>query len=281
MAFRNDKQGSFHVIARPNPRWAALDLRSFWGYRDLIYFLVWRDIKVRYKQTALGIMWVVVQPLLLMAIFSVFFGQLARVPSGGFPYAIFILSGLLPWQLFANGVADCGNSLVYNQNLIAKVYFPRLVLPVAAFLPRLVDLIFALLVFLGMMLYFEIGVTWTIWTLPFFILLAATTCVGVGFWVSALNLRYRDVRQLLPLATQVWFFLSPVAYPSSFVPEGWRGVFGLNPMVAVLEGFRWSLLGKGEASNATLIVSLAVTIFLLIGGIYYFRRVERTFADLV
>jgi lipopolysaccharide transport system permease protein len=281
MGYRDNKQGSFHVIIRPNPGWAGLDLRNFLAYRDLIYFLACRDIKVRYKYTALGIMWVIVYPLLLMAIFSVFFGQLAKVPSGGFPYAIFIFSGLLPWQLFANGVADCGNSLVSNQNLITKVYFPRLVIPIAAFLPRLVDLLFALLIFLGMMLYFGIRLSWTIWTLPVFILFAATTCVGIGLWVSALNLRYRDVRQLLPLAIQVWFFLSPVAYPSSFVPENWSGLFGLNPMVAVLEGFRWSLLGRAEASSETLIVSGAATVFLLISGIYYFLRVERTFADFV
>jgi lipopolysaccharide transport system permease protein len=281
MPSRDNKQSSFRVTIRPNRGWEGFDLSNFWEYRDLVYFLAWRDIKVRYKQTVLGVMWVVVQPVLLMVIFSVFFGQMAKVPSAGLPYPIFILSGLLPWQLFANGIGDCGNSLIANQNLVTKVYFPRLVLPIAAFLPRLVDLFFALLVFLGMVLYFGPGLTWTIWTLPIFILLAATTCVAVGLWVSALNLRYRDVRQLVPLAIQTCFFLSPVAYPTSFVPEGWRALFGLNPMLAVLEGFRWSLFGRLEASGVTLVTSIAMTGLLLVGGICYFRRIERTFADLV
>jgi lipopolysaccharide transport system permease protein len=274
-------QGLFPIIIRADSGRTTLDLRNLWRYRDLLYFLAWRDIKVRYKQTALGVIWVVLQPLLLMAIFSIFFGHLAKVPSGGFPYPLFIFGGLLPWQLFVNGVADCGISLATNQNLISKVYFPRLVIPIAAFLPRLVDLVCALFIFSGMMLYFGVRPTWALWTLPFFIILGAATSVGAGLWIAALNLRYRDARQLIPVATQAWFFLSPVAYPSSFVPESWRGLYGLNPMVGVVEGFRWSLLGSGEVSNRVLIISVSVTVILLVSGMYYFRRLERTFADLV
>ena len=247
----------------------------------MLYFLAWRDIKVRYKQTALGVVWVVLQPLLMMAIYSVFFDRLAKVPSGGFPYPLFIFSGLLPWQLFASAVADCGNSLVANQNLITKVYFPRLVIPIAAVLPRLVDFVCAFIVLLGMMLYFGVSPTWTLWTLPFFVLLAVTTSVAAGLWLSALNVRFRDVRYLIPFLIQVWFFLTPVAYPTSLVPEGWIRLYGLNPMVAAVECFRWSLLGKGEASAATLGMSTVVLVVVLVSGLYYFRSVEKSLADIV
>lgn len=269
------------TVIAPASAWAPLNLRAIWDYRELLYFLAWRDIKVRYKQTALGVMWVVLQPLLMMVIYTVFFGHLAKIPSGGVPYPLFVFSGLLSWQLFANAVTDCGNSLVANQNLITKVYFPRLIIPIAAIVPRLVDFLCAFFVFLGMMVYFGISPSINLWMLPFFVLLTLAATIGVSLWLSALNVRYRDVRHMLPFLIQVWFFLSPVVYPSSLVPEAWKGLYALNPMVAVVEGFRWSILGAGEASTPILGISGGVLLFLLVSGLYYFRRMERTFADVV
>ena len=267
------------IVIRPSSGWAPLNLAALWEYRELLYFLTWRDLKVRYKQTAIGVVWVVLQPLLIMAVCSIFFGLLARVPSDGFPYPLFIFTGLLPWQLFAGALGDCSSSLVTNQNLITKIYFPRLVIPIAAVLPRVVDFVCALFVLLAMMLYYGISPTWALWTLPLFILLVVTTSFGVGLWLSALNVEYRDVRYVVPFITQFWFFVSPVAYPSSLVPEQWRLLYGLNPVVGVVEGFRWAVLGKSEGPGAWLAVPIAVTLLLLIGGLYYFRRVEKNFAD--
>jgi lipopolysaccharide transport system permease protein len=238
-------------------------------------------VTVRYRQTLVGISWVVLQPLLMMAIYTVFFSHLAKVPSAGFPYPLFIFCGFLPWHLFANGLADCGNSLVANQHLITKVYFPRLVIPIAAVMPRLVDLACAFLVLVGMMAYFGVSPTWNLSALPLFIVLAAATSIGVGLWLSALNVHYRDVRHLVPFVTQVWFFLSPVAYPTSLVPDRWTHLYGLNPMVAVVEGFRWSVLGRGEVALTTLGISGAVVIFILVSGLYFFRATEKSLADIV
>jgi lipopolysaccharide transport system permease protein len=265
----------------PPKGWASIGLRELWDYRELLYFLTWRDVKVRYKQTALGAAWAIIQPLFMMLVFSLFFGRLAKIPSDGIPYPIFTFCALLPWQLFAHALTESSNSLVANERLITKVYFPRLVVPIAAVLGGLVDFAVAFAILLVMMLYYGIVPTWAIVTLPGFILLAVMTALGVGLWLSALNVKYRDVRYTINFLIQFWLFATPVAYPSSLVPEKWRALYGLNPMAGVVEGFRWALLGKQQAPGAMLWVSVAVVILILIGGLYYFRRMEQEFADVV
>ena len=265
----------------PPSRWTSLEFRELWEYRELLYFLIWRDVKVRYKQTALGAAWAVIQPFFMMVVFSLFFGRLAKVPSDGIPYPVFTFCALLPWQLFANALTESSNSLVGNQNLITKVYFPRLVVPISAVLGGLVDFVIAFVILLGMMLYYGIVPGWAIVTLPGSILLAVMTALGVGLWLSALNVQYRDVRYTIGFLVQLWLFLTPVAYPSSIVPEKWRPLYGLNPMAGVVEGFRWALLGKSQPPGAMLWVSVAVVIVILFGGLYYFRRMEQQFADIV
>ena len=265
----------------PPSRWTSLEFRELWEYRELLYFLIWRDVKVRYKQTALGAAWAVIQPFFMMVVFSLFFGRLAKVPSDGIPYPVFTFCALLPWQLFANALTESSNSLVGNQNLITKVYFPRLVVPISAVLGGLVDFVISFVILLGMMLYYGIVPGWAIVTLPGFILLAVMTALGVGLWLSALNVQYRDVRYTIGFLVQLWLFLTPVAYPSSIVPEKWRPLYGLNPMAGVVEGFRWALLGKSQPPGAMLWVSVAVVILILFGGLYYFRRMEQQFADIV
>ena len=281
MVLEPERSQSSVLVIRPTYGWVSLGLHSVWEHRELLYFLTWRDIKVRYKQTVLGIAWAVLQPFLLMVVFSVFFGRLAKVPSDGFPYPLFTFCGLLPWQLFAHALTEASNSLVANERLITKIYFPRLIIPLSAALSGLVDFVFAFFVLLGMMFYYGIVPSAALWALPFFILLAMTTALGVGFWLSALNVEYRDVRYTIPFITQLWLFISPVAYPSSLVPEPWRLVYGLNPMAGVIEGFRWALLGKTEAPGPVLAVSILVVLALLVGGLYYFRRMEKSFADVV
>jgi len=258
-----------------------LRLKELWEYRELLYFLVWRDVKVRYKQTVLGAAWAVIQPFFTMVVFSIFFGRLAGIPSDGLPYPIFAYCALLPWQLFSHAMMESGNSLVANQNLITKVYFPRLVIPLSAVLAGLVDFGIAFLVLLGMMAYYGMAPTMAVVTLPLFILLAIATALAVGLWLSALNVQYRDVRYTIPFLTQFWLLATPIAYPSSLVPEGWRVLYGLNPMAGVVEGFRWALLGTANAPGRMLAVSVAVVLAFLIGGLYYFRSMERTFADVV
>ena len=265
----------------PPSRWTSLEFRELWEYRELLYFLIWRDVKVRYKQTALGAAWAVIQPFFMMVVFSLFFGRLAKVSSDGIPYPVFTFCALLPWQLFANALTESSNSLVGNQNLITKVYFPRLVVPISAVLGGLVDFVIAFVILLGMMLYYGIVPGWAIVTLPGFILLALLTALGVGLWLSALNVQYRDVRYTIGFLVQLWLFLTPVAYPSSIVPEKWRPLYGLNPMAGVVEGFRWALLGKSQPPGSMLWVSVAVVIVILFGGLYYFRRMEQQFADIV
>ena len=213
-------------------------------YRELLFFLVWRDIKVRYKQTAIGVAWAILQPLLTMVVFSIFFGRLAQVPSDGHPYPIFVYAALLPWQLFAYALTESSNSLVSNQQLISKVYFPRLVVPIAAVIAGLVDFAMAFLVLVAMLLDYRITPGWAIVLLPLFLILATLTALAVGLWLSALNVKYRDVRYTIPFLTQFWLFATPIAYPSSLVPEQWRAFLGLNPMAGVVEGFRWALLGQ-------------------------------------
>ncbi|MEI9479289.1 MAG: ABC transporter permease [Deltaproteobacteria bacterium] len=276
-----EKPGLLVTVIQPSHGWSALNLRELWTYRELLYFLTWRDIKVRYKQTVLGVAWAVLQPFLTMVVFSIFFGSLAKVPSDGAPYPIFSYVALLPWQLFAYSLQNAGNSLVGSQNLITKVYFPRLVIPISAVLSGLVDFAIAFLLLIGMMFYYGIPLRWTILTLPLFILLALATSLAAGLWLSALNVKYRDVRYVIPFLTQFWLFLTPVAYPSSMVPEAIRPFYGLNPMAGVVEGFRWALLGTTGGAGALMVVSVIVVLVLLVGGFYYFRRFERTFADIV
>lgn len=265
----------------PPGRWTAIDFRELWEYRELLYFLTWRDIKVRYKQTALGAAWAIIQPVFMMVVFSLFFGRLAKVPSDGIPYPVFAFCALLPWQLFAHALTESSNSLVGNQNLITKVYFPRLVVPISAVLGGLIDFLIAFVILLGLMLYYGIVPGWAIVTLPGFILLAVLTALGVGLWLSALNVQYRDVRYTINFLVQFWLFATPVAYPSSLIPEKWRVFYGLNPMAGVVEGFRWALLGKANPPGAMLWVSVGVVMVILIGGLYYFKRMEQQFADIV
>ncbi|MGB3903432.1 MAG: ABC transporter permease [Anaerolineae bacterium] len=268
------------TVIQPSRGWVALNLRDLWAYRELLYFLVWRDIKVRYKQTVLGAAWAVLQPFFTMVVFSIFFGGLAKVPSDGIPYPIFAYCALVPWSYFAGSLERAGNSLVGSSHLITKVYFPRLAIPISAVLAGLVDFAIAFVVLLGMMFYYGFTPTAAVLTLPLFLLLAVLTALGVGLWLSALNVQYRDVRYTIPFLTQVWLFLTPIAYPSSLVPEQWRALYGLNPMAGVVEGFRWALLGK-DPPGRLMAVSIVVVVLLLIGGLYYFRRMEKTFADVV
>src|SRR5947208_149906 len=255
------------LIIRPARGWASLGLKEVWEYRELLYFLTWRDVQVRYKQTALGAAWAVIQPLFMMLVFSLFFGRLAKVASDGIPYPIFTFCALLPWQLFAHALTESSNSLVANERLITKVYFPRLVVPIAAVLGGLVDFGVAFVILIAMILYYGIVPGWTIITLPGFVVLAVLTAMAVGLWLSALNVQYRDVRYTINFLIQFWLFATPVAYPSSLVPERWRPLYGLNPMAGVVEGFRWALLGKSEPPKALLAVSVVVVILLLIGGL--------------
>ncbi len=270
------------VVIRPTSGWVPLRLGHLWRYRELIYFLAWRDLKVRYKQTFLGVAWVVLQPLLITLVFSLFFGYLGRIPSDSrnAPYLVFAFCGLVPWQLFAYALTNSSNSVVASERLITKVYFPRLVIPLAAVLSGLVDFALISIVLAGLMLYY--GITpLRLWALPLFVLMEIAAALGIGLWLSALNVRYRDVRHTIPFLTQLWFFMSPVVYPSTFIPPEWRYLYGLNPMAGVIRGFRWALLGKTEALGSWLGVSVAITLLLFIGGLYYFRRMERTFADVV
>jgi homopolymeric O-antigen transport system permease protein len=269
------------VVVRPSNGRLDLQLKELWEFRDLLYFLVWRDIKVRYKQTALGAVWAILQPLLATLVFSIFFGRLAKVPSDGIPYPVFAYVALLPWQLFAFALTESANSLVVNQNLIKKTYFPRLIAPLAAVLAGLVDFAIAFTVLLAMLLYYGIIPTPAIALLPIFLVLAVATALSVGLWLSALNVQFRDVRYATPFLTQIWLFATPVAYPSSLVPERWRAWYGLNPMAGVVDGFRWALLGKAENPGPLLWVSIGVVLLLLAGGLLYFRRMESTFADVL
>ena len=269
------------TIIRPSRGWISINLRELWAYRGLLYFLTWRDIKVRYKQTVLGAAWAIIQPFFTMVVFSLFFGRLAGVPSEGVPYPIFAYCALLPWNYFAGALDRAGNSLVGSANLITKVYFPRLVIPLSAVLAGLLDFAFAFVVLIGMMLFYGIVPAVAVLTLPFFVLLALLTALGVGLWLSALNVQYRDVRYTIPFLTQFWLFASPVAYPASLVPEQWQALYGLNPMAGVVEGFRWALLGGAQSPGPLLGVSVAVVILLFVGGLFYFRRMEKTFADVV
>ena len=261
--------------------WAALRLADVWAYRELLYFLVWRDVKIRYKQTVLGAGWAILQPFFTMVVFAVFFGRLAKMPSDGVPYPIFAYAALVPWTFFANGLTQAVTSVVGGSSLIKKVYFPRIILPLAAVLAGIIDFVFAFALLIVMALYFGIVPSWRIMALPLFTVMVVMAALSVALWLSALNVQYRDIRYIAPFIVQVWLFATPIAYPSSLLSEPWRTVYGLNPMVGVVEGFRWAMLGSGNRPGPMIIVSTLVCLALLLGGAYYFRRVERTFADIV
>jgi lipopolysaccharide transport system permease protein len=258
-----------------------LDLKELWHYRELLFFLAWRDIKVRYTQTALGAAWAIIQPLLSMIVFTIFFGRLAKVPSDGIPYPLFAYTALVPWQLFAYALTESSNSVVLSERLITKVYFPKLVIPFASVLAGLVDFTIAFSLVIGMVLWYHITPTWAVLTVPLFVLFTMATALAAGLWLSALNVQYRDVRHTLTFIVQFWLFASPVVYPSTLIPAKWRPLYGLNPMAGVIEGFRWALLRKAPAPGPMLAVSILVTAVVLVGGLYYFRRMEKTFADVV
>jgi lipopolysaccharide transport system permease protein len=269
------------IVIEPRRGVARLNLRELWAYRELMYFLVWKDLKVRYKQAALGAAWAIIQPVMTMVVFSVVFGRLGKIPSDGIPYPVFAFTALLPWQLFAHAITESGNSLVASQNLITKVYFPRLLIPIAGVVSGLVDFAIGFAVLLAMMWFYGITPGIAVVTLPLFLLLALVTALAAGLWLSSLNVKYRDVRHTIPFLTQFWMFATPVAYSSTLVPVKWRALLGLNPMTGVVEGFRWALLGTAHAPLLLLAISSAVVLVLLAGGLVYFRRTEATFADLV
>jgi lipopolysaccharide transport system permease protein len=270
------------IYLRPPHGWSALNLGDLWHYRELVYFMTLRDIKVRYKQAVLGISWALIQPILTMVIFNVIFGNLAKMPTdNGIPYPLFSLAAILPWQLFANALQRSTLSLAGNANLLTKVYFPRLIIPVSAVMAALVDFCFSLLVMAGMMIYYRYPPTLDILWLPLLILLALLTALAVGLWLSALNVQYRDVQHMVPFLVQIWMYASPVVYSSSLIPNGiWHYIYGLNPITGVVNGFRWALLG-GPAPDTMFLVSVVAVFVLLGSGLFYFRRMERNFADLV
>jgi lipopolysaccharide transport system permease protein len=261
--------------------WLAFDLAELWSYRDLIYFFIWRDIKVRYKQTAIGAAWAILQPVLTMLAFSLFFGKLAKIPSQGLPYPVFYYTALLPWMYFATAMQSATNVVVEQQRVITKIYFPRVVLPIAAVLAGLLDFIISFAVLLALMAYYRMAPTGAVVWLPLFTLLAVLTALGVGLWLSALNALYRDVRYVVPFLVQFWLFASPVAYPSSLVPVKWRWLYGLNPMAGVIEGFRWALTGHGQPPGILLAASSAAVVLLVLSGLVYYHAMEGTIADVV
>jgi lipopolysaccharide transport system permease protein len=275
------------VVIRPTRGWTSLRLHDVWEYRELLYFLVWRDVKVRYKQTALGAAWAILQPLMAMIVFTIFFGNLAGVGSEGLPYPLFSYAGLLPWTFFAQGLSQSSDSLVGSANLVRKVYFPRLVIPASSVIGGLVDFAIAFIVLVALMAFYRVAPTPTALFLPLFVLLALATALGVGMWLSALNVQYRDVKYVLPFFIQLWLFVTPVIYPAGRVTSRLAKLgipvwlYGLNPMVGVVEGFRWALFGSGSGPGPVLAASAAISAFLLVSGAFYFRRMERTFADVV
>lgn len=270
-----------HVHIEPSQGWVSLKLRELWEYRELLYFLIWRDIKVRYKQTVLGAAWAIIQPFFTMVVFSLFFGKLAKVPSDGIPYPIFSYAALVPWTFFANGLSQASTAMVNQAHLIKKVYFPRLAIPIAKVLAGTVDFVLAFVVLLGMMLAYGVVPTVNVLWLPLLLLLALITSLGVALWLTAMNVQFRDVAYTVPFITQFWMFATPIAYPSSLLPEPWRTLYGLNPLAGVVEGFRWALLSTDTAPGPIIIVSSLVALALLVSGAFYFRRMEKTFADVV
>lgn len=258
-----------------------IDWSALWEYRELLYVLVWRDIKVRYKQTAIGVAWVVLQPLITMLLFTAIFGYLAKMPSDGVWYPVFVLSALLPWTYFAQAITRAGESVVVNGRLVGKIYFPRLLLPLAMIVTPLVDFVLSMVLLFGLLIYAGIPLTWKVSTLPAFILLAMLTALGLSLFTSAMNVKYRDVGHAIPFVIQIWMFASPIVYPVSLVPEQWRWLYGLNPMAGVIEGFRWALLGRTAPDPVVMAESIVVLFVVLIAGTVYFRKMERQFADIL
>ncbi len=268
------------IVIEPAKAWAPLNLREIWAYRGLLYFLTWRDLKVRYKQTLLGVVWVVMQPLLTTLVFTVVLGKLARVPSDGIPYPVFVYTGMLAWTFFSGAVGSSSNSLVGNAQMITKVYFPRLIIPIAAIGGRLVDFGVAFIILIGLMVYYDIAVTWNLLLLPVLAVVIALLALGIGMWTSALNVKYRDVTVLLPVFLQVWMYASPVVYPTSLIPPEWRRIFMLNPLTGIIESFRAAVFGRGFSGRA-FALSVAFTLVLLVYAAFSFRRMEKNFADII
>jgi len=271
----------YTVVIRPSTGFSKLDLVALWEFRELFYFLVWRDVKIRYKQTIIGAAWAIVQPVMTMVIFTVIFGNFAKIPSDGLPYAIFSYTALLPWNYFSQAIARSGDSLVGDANLIKKVYFPRLMIPLASVSSPLVDFFISFLVLLAMLAWFGITPGWGVLVLPLLLVLVFMTALAVGLWLSPLNARYRDVRYAIPFLIQLWMYASPVVYSVNIVPEKWRMLFSLNPLAGVIEGFRWALLGKGDPAIGAIMISACVVLMLLLGGIFFFKRMERYFVDVL
>ena len=269
------------TVVSPSSGWLGVSRRELWAYRELLYFFVWRDLKVRYKQTILGVGWAIVQPVFLMLVFSLFFGTLAGIQTNGVPYPVFAFAALLPWTLFSRGLTDASTSLSANRNLITKVFFPRILLPAAAVLAAVVDFAIAFAVLVFLMFYYGIVPSLAVLALPLFTAMAILASMGIGFWFSALDAKYRDIKYTLPFLTQFWLFVTPVVYPTSLVPDAWRWLYSLNPMVGVVDGFRWALLGQAWAVDSFTLLSVAVTLILFAGGIVYFGRAERSLADVV
>lgn len=270
------------IYIKPTTGLAALNLRDLWVYRELIFFMIWRNLKVRYKQTLLGATWAVIQPLMTMIVFNFIFGNVAKVPTDNIPYPIFSYTALLPWGLFTTALNQASRSLTTNQNMVTKIYFPRLVLPISSVLAGLVDFTIAFVILIGLMIYYGVTPAWNVlWTLPLFLLLSIITALGVALWLSAINVQYRDVNYALPFLTQFWLFITPVAYSASIISDKWQLVYSLNPMAGVVNGFRWALLGAGSGPDLALWISVGISLLVLISGLFYFRNMERTFADTI
>jgi lipopolysaccharide transport system permease protein len=269
------------TVIRPLKGWSALGMFELWQYRELLYFMAWRDIKVRYKQTVIGILWAIIQPFMTMIVFTLFFGRMAQLPTDGLPYPIFYYAGLLPWTFFSGGIRQASNSLIEGSNMVKRVYFPRMVMPIGAILSLVLDFALAFLLLLGMMVYYGLQPTVNVIWLPLLLVLAFITALGIGLWLSALNVQFRDIRYALPFLIQLWLFITPVVYPASLLSESWRAIYALNPMVGVVEGFRWALLGTDTRPGFTIVISTVTAIILLLSGAFYFKRVERTFADVI
>jgi lipopolysaccharide transport system permease protein len=274
------KQEPTTIYIKPTTGLAALNLRDLWIYRELVLFMIWRQLKVRYKQTALGAAWAIIQPLMTMIVFNFIFGNVAKVPTDDIPYPIFSYTALLPWGLFTTALNQASRSLTTNQNMVTKIYFPRLVLPISSVLAGLVDFAIAFVILIGLMIYYSVTPAWNVlWTLPLFLLLSIVTALGVALWLSAINVQYRDVNYALPFLTQFWLFITPVAYSASVISDKWQLVYSLNPMAGVVNGFRWALLGAGSGPDLALWISVGISLLILVSGLFYFRNMERTFAD--
>lgn len=269
------------TVIKPSSGWLSLNLKEVWAYRELLFLLAWRDVSVRYKQSIVGIGWAIIQPLMTMFIFTIIFGTFAKLPSDGLPYPVFTYCALLPWNYFARSLGDSSDSLVGSSNLVTKVYFPRLILPLSKVFAGLIDFSLAFMILVGMMIWYRVTPTAGIFMLPVFMLVAMVSALGVGLWLTALNVKYRDVKFIVPFLTQFWMYASPVAYSTSIIPQKWQWLYGLNPMVGVIEGFRWALLGKTAPNTEMMAVSLSILVVVLLSGLIYFKKMEQSFADII